>query len=123
MLTIRNEQMEVLNNALRREYVQRVAAIFARRYPQKFTGGTEQAASFVESNIPKALKYGIASELHVATFLNFLILHGEDFESRPECAWAVDILNSREGTGDDRVEWLETRLQTLNAINGTPAKG
>lgn len=117
MLIIRNEQMKALNEVMQRNYVQHIARIFAERYPKKFTGGAEQAASFIELNIPKALEYGITSELHVATFLNFLILQGEDFESRPECVWAVDILNSREGTGDDRVEWLEARLQTLNAMN------
>lgn len=116
MLVIRNRQMKALSNALELKYVQRVAKLFAERYPNKFARGADEAAAFIQSNMPKALKFDITSELHVAKFLNFLILYGEDFESRAECAWAVDILKSSEGTGEDRVEWLDARMQNLQRL-------
>lgn len=121
MLVIRDEQMKVLNESLQRNYIQQVANLFATQYPEKFAR-PEQAVSFVEVNMPKALSYGITSELHVAKFLNFVIRHGEDFESRAEYEWAVDILKSDEGTGEDRVEWLEARLERRKAVEAAFAR-
>jgi hypothetical protein len=123
VLVIREAQMEALANAVQRSYVKGLANAFTEIYPNRFAGGADQAADFITSNIPKASKFGITSERHVAKFLSFLILHGEDFESRVECAWAVDILKSTEGTGDDRVEWLEARMKNMRLLEEAASSG
>ena len=120
MLVIRNVQMEALNGVSKQNYVLQVANLFAGRYPEKFAGADE-AAAFIRSNLPKASKLDITSQLDVAKFLNFLILYGEDYESRPECAWAVEILRSPDSTGNDRVEWLDARMENLRLLEQAAA--
>ena len=107
--------MDAFNQMLRRNYIAQVATLFAERYPAKFPAGADEAAAFVQARIPAALKYGIDSELHIGMFLNFVLLYGDDFASKPDFDWAVAILSETEGTGNERMDRLDSRMRALTA--------
>jgi hypothetical protein len=114
LLTIRAAQMHALNQVLQRNYILRVADLFTQRYPQRFANGTVDAAAFIEARLPVAMDYGINSELHIAMFLNFVLLHGDDFASKPEFDWVVAILSETEGTGNERMERVDSLMRVLS---------
>ena len=107
--------MDALNQMLRRNYILQVASLFADRYPAKFPRGADDATAFVEARLPAAMRYGIDSELHIAMFLNFVLLHGDNFASNPEFDWAAVILKEAEGTGNERMERVDSLMRTLTA--------
>jgi hypothetical protein len=105
--------MHALNQDLRRNYILLVADLFTQRYPQRFANGADDAAAFIEARLPVAMSYGINSELHVAMFLNFVLLYGDDFASKPEFDWAVAILTETAGTGNERMERVDSLMRAL----------
>jgi hypothetical protein len=115
-LVIRPEQMAALNERFHDKFVQKLAGLFATRYPDKFPAGETESIQFIRGNLPRARKYGIKSELSNSIFLDFLLLHGSDFETRPEYAWALALLTEPDGTGDERMAMLDSRLQIMNGI-------
>ena len=119
MLTIRRAQMEVLNRAILSGYIQRLASAFFERHPEKFgSPGLAGAESFVRSTLPLAAKYGVESERHVAMLLYFVLMHGAGFESRPDCAWALEILSDpSDPDGNTRVERLTARMEAYAAAS------
>jgi hypothetical protein len=122
MLTIRRAQMEVLNRAILSGYIQRLASAFFERRPEKFgSSGLAGADSFVRNTLPLAAKYGVESERHVAMFLDFVLMYGAGFESRPDCAWALEILSDpSDPDGNTRVERLTARLEAYAAASKPP---
>lgn len=112
-MTIRKAQMDVLNQSLLDTFVTRLAQIFLERQPEKFPAeGLAEAETFVRKRLPVARKYGVNSERAVAMLLYFLLLHGDDFESRPESSWAVETLTDpSDPDGDSRAERLISRME------------
>lgn len=86
MLTIRREQMEVLSAYMRQSFEDRMVRHFAAAFPVGFkklkAEGAEETAvrRFIQSGILKAGHYGIRAERDVASYLEFMLLYGADFE-------------------------------------------
>jgi hypothetical protein len=122
MLVIRKEQMNALNRSVLDTYVKRLANVFLERFPERFgPSGIAEAEKFVKKKLPLARKYDANSERAVAMFLYFVLVHGEDFESRPETAWAVEILQDpSDPDGESRVERLISRMEAYAGIPPAP---
>ncbi len=118
-LTVRREQLSLLNRDVLRQYKLRVARLFESRYPGRFES-PEGAEEFVEASVKIAARYQVTSELHIAMLADFLLHHGTDFASDPRCEWAKAILEDTEGTGNDRVARLDS-WRTLMAPSATVA--
>ena len=86
MLTIRREQMEVLSAYMRQSFEDRMVRHIAAAFPATFkamkTGGPGDTAvrTFIQSGILKAGQYAIRAERDVASYIEFTLLHGPDFE-------------------------------------------
>ena len=115
--------MDALNQSLLAAFIRRLAEIFVERHPLKFgERGTAGAEEFIRKKLPLARKYGIHSERAVAMFLYFLLVEGEDFESRPDTAWAVEVLtDSSEPDSDARVQLLISRMEAYAAASAPAA--
>ena len=115
--------MDALNQSLLAAFIGRLAEIFVERHPLKFgEQGIAGAEEFIRKKLPLARKYGIHSERAVSMFLYFLLVEGEDFESRPDTAWAVEILtDSSEPDSDARVQLLISRMEAYAAASAPAA--
>jgi hypothetical protein len=117
MLVIRKEQMEVLSRAGLDTFASRLASVFLERHPEKFgASGMQGAREFVRKSLPLARKYDVHSDRSIAMCLYFLLLYGEDFASRPENAWAVEILTDQsDADGEARMQRLIGRMEAYAA--------
>lgn len=111
MMTIRQEQMDVLNEALFLGFRKRLASALFEHYPGRFAD-LAAASTFVERNVPVAQELGITSERHIAGWLEIQLLHGEDFLSRSEYAWAQEILAGPE-SANEKAEILTARFDAF----------
>ncbi len=93
MLTIRNAQLAVLAEARFEHYVDELAGLVARHWPEEFSAmGMEGARRLAEDAVVKAERYEIRGEAEVARYLNLMLALGRDFDRDPRYPWAGAIL-------------------------------
>lgn len=124
MLTIRREQMDALGRDMLQRYKQQLAPLLLERHPGRFAGpGLPAAQSFVDKNLPLADKYGIESALDVALFLDFVLIYGSDFATKPEHAWATAILEDPESDGNLKAARLDSMRTAMEETRTRQAPG
>jgi hypothetical protein len=90
LLTIRAEQMQAFEVSLRENYEQRLAKYLAGKYDMKLDASL---LGLVHRGVNKAEQYGFSSQQGIATFLEWMIEEGEDFDDDPQRPEARQILN------------------------------
>jgi hypothetical protein len=103
MLTIRREQMQVLNDYMQRNLEDRLARRLVLKFPDRAkalsasTGGSahQAALALVRQGAVKAAEFGVSSATDVASFVDLLLVLGPDFERQAEFLWMMKILTSK----------------------------
>jgi hypothetical protein len=99
MLTIRNQQLSVFAEALRREFRARLAKHAERFFPEPCAAlGKAGVAEVCEEAIGRAGTYGITAERDVAKFLSLMLIFGRRFDEDASLPWAGATLR-QDGIG------------------------
>ena len=107
MLTVRKEQIQVLDAHMMRKYEGRVIRKIARSFPERYAqDGEEKTRLFVQASIRKAAVYSITEDNDVETYILLLVERGIDFEQAPEMAECKEILQDTKIPADAKVNLL-----------------
>jgi hypothetical protein len=107
MLVIRKQQMDALAEYSRRAFRKRMARRLGASHPARFGGVVEAAEQFVESQVARALQYGIQDEGDLQGYVDLAAELGEDFDERPETQWVRDILLKDSLSGTAKVQLIQ----------------
>jgi hypothetical protein len=88
LLVIRAEQMAAFEGELRELSEERLLVRFAG----KFGMSDEERRALVRRGVRKAEQYGITSDAEVATFIEWMVKEGEEFDTDPQRPIAGEIL-------------------------------
>lgn len=93
MLTIRKEQLRVLDRDKRQRFVAKMLKHVQEFFPRQCALlGEKQLSEWVEQGINRAASYRIASERDVCKYIDVMIFFGKDFDQDPRLPWASKIL-------------------------------
>ena len=114
MLTIRPEQLEVLADASREEFVCRMEQHVREHFAPVVASLTkEQLREVIARNRNRAESYGLKSELGICSYLNVVFTLGEDFEDQREYPWAKTLLSEATATERSKLDRLAARVESV----------
>jgi hypothetical protein len=103
MLTIRDEQFKVFEAAARKAFEDRMVFLL-------MLSDESAARELVRLAVRKCLSYGIDTEADMELFLRLMVKYSPDFETRPEMAWALALLEQADLPGGAKTRILMKRL-------------
>ena len=105
MLTIRNSQLHVLQEAL---WTRLIAEHVRKCFPKQLKKwGEPSARKLIGRAIEKARGYGFRELPDLQQYVDLVVVLCEDFEATAEYAWTRQILDARNPAGDAfRATWL-----------------
>lgn len=110
MLTIRNDQMQILIAQQRATFVAELSSSLLTAYPEMRKGGSSESSDpirrAVEQCIDDARSLGFTTRSDLARYSLFALNFGRHFISDPLLPWAVDAL---EDSGAARMPRLKKR--------------
>lgn len=93
MLTIRTEQMAALSDYMLGNFITEMIDHLRSEYPEQTMEKSDaDMRSFVRGGVDMAHEFNIRLSANLESFLEFVTLHGLDFQSRSELQWATTIL-------------------------------
>src|SRR5258708_31687234 len=105
MITIRRQQMEVLEKAQAEQFEHEMAAHIRGRFPRAAFAGEQQALhAFVGESIRLAKTFGVHDIYDLRRFIEFRAEYGENFH---ELDWASKILNDKYLSGCGKMEQID----------------
>src|SRR5689334_22134893 len=112
MLTIRKEQMDVLEEHMMLQWENRIVATGAKQHPERFARLGEPAIrADVRAGIKKALQYSIESDQPLERFLLMVVEHGFGFELEGNLSWSREILEATDINGDAKMMLIAHQLE------------
>ncbi len=103
--------MATLNEHMGRSLTERLFAHTCRLFPEQFAVGDEpQVRNLVAHAMQRGPSYGIESEQGLALLVGLLVILGEDFDQRPDSAWARRILELDELDPAERLDLVYAEL-------------
>jgi hypothetical protein len=106
MLTIRTEQLQGLERAMRQRFVNEMRRELDNAFPQ--SGTSEEAKlGLIDEGIARAETFGIVRRLEVKRYLHYVLAHGIQFGTEPDSAWAGDILRDPRFTGAQKLDRVD----------------
>ena len=115
MLTIRKEQMAVLEAHLARRF-----HAFLRQHVRRDLEIAEKSLSdsdlgeLIKTAITRASAYEVTAERAVAMFLDLMLIKGRDFDRDPQLSWARKILDSKDVDGTAKMQRIYLRLEAFD---------
>ena len=104
MLAIYPKQLEELEKHCRFQANVKLAEYAAKRFPANFKDlDPAQLLVFVDKARSQAERYEFEKEAHVATFLDLLVMYGDDF---PQSQWAAPTLAAPNLSPDAKITLL-----------------
>ena len=117
MLTIRDTQLKVLRADVVARFVTECARAAASRFPEEFQRQGEAAFfEWVRNGCDRAAGYGIETQRDILSFLEQMVLLGDDFDSNPRLSWAGRILNSTGVDGYQKTRLLCAQSERIRRI-------
>ena len=71
----------------------------------------ENLRRFVRHGVSRAAKYGIESEIHIARYLDLMVVWGHDFDSDANIAWAGALLQDVSTSAEEKLDRITERTQ------------
>jgi hypothetical protein len=101
MLVIREEQMEVFEQAAVQSFESRLVEHLKKEFPKHSEAmGDAALLEVVRCGRERAAKYGLAGERSVRLYLELMLMLGSGFDEDPQLPWAAEILR-KQGAGDE----------------------
>jgi hypothetical protein len=106
MLTIRDQQLLVLENLPRYEFETQVMRHLQRFYPREYwLAGDDQMRRFVGAGVDRAAHYGFSSRRAATLYVTLMVMLGSEFDEDPQIPWAKSEL--QEGDSSDPGSLIE----------------
>ena len=120
MLTIRHEQMQALQEAMRRQFGARLLEHLRVKFPGNVQDlSDEEMRDLIRKGIGDSSKYGVINEADVVRYVEFMLILGPEFDSNPKSAWAGEILQTQGMTGTQKMEKIDACWFVLNRRGGS----
>ncbi len=115
MLTIRQEQMEVLSAHMRNQFEQRMIKHLRAKFPDRTKDLPDKRIHLVvQDSMRKAKGYHIEYEDDIRRFIEYLVIYGIRLDTREETQWIGDILRRDDLNGTAKMDLIDSReLQVL----------
>ena len=111
MLTIRKEQLEVLEACMLARFCDRLRRHLRCELAEETRHRSdEELLPIIQAGIQRGRQYGIATERDLTLFVDLLFLHSPHFEEAPDMAWAKKILVNCELAGENKMSLIYQRL-------------
>ena len=100
MLTIRKQQMAILDGHMRQSFENRMVRNIAANFVAEYKGmlhpqrGDADVRSLIQRGVAMAAAYGVEAPRDVAGFIHLMVAIAPDFTLQPKMAWAAKILHS-----------------------------
>lgn len=112
MLTIRKEQMDVLGEEMREDYIRTTLRNLAELFPDDPTVRDEAVMrNLIEFGIGRAAEYGVTRSREVSLFIFLVKDLGRDFEKQPENVWIDELLHDPELEEQEKMDLIYARLE------------
>ncbi len=113
MLIIRKTQMDALGAGMLASFQDRMIAHLRTLFPARTAGwGATSGRGFVLGATAKARTHHVIAERDVARFIDLMAELGDDFETRPDLAWAAEILANPDSSGTAKMDAIYRELGT-----------
>jgi hypothetical protein len=110
MLKIRNEQLEVLEQAAVRSFEDRMVEHLKRFAPGHFKILKEEdIRGCVRLGVERAQTYGLISERSVRIYVQTMFMLGSSFDTDPQYPWAAEMLGDEEQGAAERSDRLHDK--------------
>ena len=97
MLKIRQQQMDVLNQAMTAGFERRMYDYLMKTYADALKRTPkDEVQSAIRTGTRRAAVYGMIGEYDVARFIDLMYRLSPDFDSKPEHAWIRTVLDDPE---------------------------
>jgi hypothetical protein len=114
-MKIRYEQMQALNDYMNTSFLKRAAVHLRQEHPRQTNSMSDtDLHRLVNAGSDRAAAYGLMRENEIVSFLELLILFGEDFDTRTK--WAPPILHNPDLSPPEKVEALQEHRDTVQSI-------
>ena len=117
MLVIRAQQMRVLEQVQRDEFIERVSAHVRACY-RELPESEPALRALIEHAIARADQYEIRQADDVRRYVECCLRFGKDFDQTPSTAWAAAILNTRAFDGTTKMDRIDA--YELFVLKGRP---
>ena len=108
MLVIRKEQWEAMHEARWDAFYRKLLHDARARHPDTYADSIDDAVlELIAWAANKARAYGLLTREHVTRFVHFVLQYGRDYETQPDLAWAVKILNDPTLVGAEKLDRLD----------------
>jgi hypothetical protein len=115
MLTIRKEQMAVLQQAMETRFEKWLAGQIRAGYPQETKELDDNVMQErIRHGIARIEGYGIRDEESVAGYVELTFKIGSDFEDRPDMSWARRILDDPAIAANEKIPLID-KLSNLDS--------
>jgi hypothetical protein len=120
MLSIRQEQMDVLSAHMRHQFEQRMIKHLRAKFPDRTKDlPDERIRLVVQDSMRKAKGYNIECEDDIRRFTEYLVIYGMRFDVREETRWIGDILRRKDLSGAAKMDLIDIReLQVIRGQHG-----
>ena len=107
-MIIRQEQMQVFSDHMRRSFQSRMAAHLRQALPGQTSGISEaDLRATIAAGIDRAAGYDVTRQADVQIFLEYVIWYGLDFDTAPQTEWAGRILRDKSRNGAEKMYALD----------------
>src|SRR5258707_1291181 len=92
MLTVRKEQMDVLDRDKRKRFVNLMVEHLEKFFPKRCaTLGDNQVREWIEQGIDPGARYRMVWGHYVCTWLDVMLVFGNNFDHDSQSRWAAKI--------------------------------
>ena len=110
MLSIRQEQMDVLSAYTRNQFEQRMIKHLREKFPDRTKDlPDEKIRLVVQDSMRKAKGYNIEYEDDIRRFTVYLVIYGTRLDTREETQWIGNILRRDDLTGTAKMDLIDSR--------------
>ena len=103
-INVSQQQLAALEDALRRDFVVRVARHVRQFFPKHAAALDEkQLHTLIEYGIERSAAHGIVAERDVCKFVDLMVAFGPLFETDAQHPWAARILREGKGTNPSKL--------------------
>ncbi len=122
MLSIRQEQMDILSDYMRDQFEQRMIKHLRLKFPERTKDlPDERIRIVVQNSTKKAESYGIEYEDDIRRFIEYFAIYGTRLDIREETQWIGDILRRRDLDGTAKMDLIDS--SELDALRGSAWAG
>ena len=110
-MIIHRGHTEGLSSYMLKQFEDRLFEHVKKVFPERTAKlGDQETRAQVQRGIGRAQRHYVTRENDVARYVDLQFLVGEDFEQRPQMAWANDILTNHKLAGDAKMRQIYDQL-------------